>query len=168
MQKARFSSHMTFINPDKSWRAILVIMTGIVLFALGTAAQAAQKLSSISVPRGWKGAVYTTDSGRFSHCAANASYKSNFVVFVSIDNAYYWKVGFLDRRKRLRNGRTVARIRIDGTRWISFRTRVSRNNFFVLNMPATHGSSGCFAEAGKWLWTWTAGSIASTSRTPAR
>ena len=135
MQDVRLGSETTLKGQGTSWPAILLFLTSIVLFAIGSPVQAAQKLTSVSVPRGWKGAVYTTESGHFSHCVANASYKSNFVLFVSIDSAYYWKVGFLDRRKRLRNGRTAARIRIDRSRWLIFRTRVSRNNFFVLNMP---------------------------------
>ncbi|MCP5081034.1 MAG: serine protease [Alphaproteobacteria bacterium] len=89
----------------------------------------------MSVPKGWSGAAYATNSGRFSHCVANARYKSNFNIFVSIDGDFYWKVAFLDRRKRLRNGRAVARIKIDGSRWSSYRTQVTKNNFFVLNMP---------------------------------
>lgn len=110
-------------------------MTVAAVFLLGSIAEAAEKIRSVPVPGGWRGAAYATDDGRFSHCVANARYKSNFNIFVSIDGDYYWKVAFLDREKRLRNGRTVARIRIDGSRWSSYRTKVTKNNFFVLNMP---------------------------------
>ena len=116
-------------------RPLHLALLAAVLLPFTSSAQATEKIRSISVPPGWKGAAYSTDNGRFSHCVANASYKSDFVLFVSIDGDYYWKVGFLDRQKRLRNGRTIARIKIDGSRWSSFRTRVSKNNFFVLNMP---------------------------------
>ncbi len=116
-------------------RLLHLAVLAAALLTLSSIAQAADKIRSISVPPGWKGAAYSKNNGRFSHCVANASYKSDFVLFVSIDDAYYWKIGFLDRQKRLRNGRTIARIKIDGSRWSSFRTRVSKNNFFVLNMP---------------------------------
>ncbi len=113
----------------------LALLVAAAVFALNSIAHAAEKIRSVPVPKGWSGAAYATNSGLFSHCVANARYKSNFSIFVSIDGDYYWKVAFLDRRKRLRNGSTMARIKIDGSRWSSYRTRVSKNNFFVLNMP---------------------------------
>ncbi len=113
-----------------------ILMAAALFFALNSTVPAAEKIRSVSVPKGWSGAAYATNNGRFSHCVANARYKSNFNIFVSIDGDYFWKVAFLDRQKRLKNGRTVARIKIDGSRWSSYRTRVTKNNFFVLNMPA--------------------------------
>ncbi len=113
----------------------LTLLLAAGLFVFSSIAQAAEKVRSIPVPKGWKGSAYATNSGRFSHCVANARYKNKFTIFASIDGDYYWKIGFLDGRKRLRNGRTIARLKIDGSDWSTFRTRVRKNNFFVLNMP---------------------------------
>ncbi len=129
------------ITPARQARAqrlvlAFILLTAAAIFGASSLAQAAEKIRSVSVPKGWKGAAYATDSGYFSHCVANARYKSKFSIFVSISGDYKWKLAFLDHRKRLSNGRTVARIRIDGSRWFSFRTQVKKNNFFVLNMPA--------------------------------
>ena len=67
----------------------LALLIGAALFIFSSVAQAAEKIRSIPVPRGWKGSAYATDSGRFSHCVANARYKNKFTIFTNINNNYY-------------------------------------------------------------------------------
>lgn len=132
MQNDRFRNALRALIKNSFLPFALLVLA---LFSFSSAAHAAQKIRTVSVPNGWKGAAYATDGGRFSHCVANAGYKNGFLLFVSIDSEYFWKIAFLDRKKRLRNGRTIAKVKIDGSRWLSFRTKISRNNFFVLRMP---------------------------------
>lgn len=69
----------------------------------------------------WQGGAYTSEStGRFSHCAAAATYKNGVGVIFSVDRSYQWRMLFTASHFSLKPG-TVMKLgaSIDGSAPVS-------------------------------------------------
>ena len=70
--------------------------------AIGPAS--AEKIANVSSGP-WKGGVYTSDkTGSFSHCAANARYRSGVALFFSVTRKRQWSMAFANSQWSLRHG----------------------------------------------------------------
>ena len=107
----------------------------VVLFALAGPAHSA-RLESLRLPNGWTGSAYSNKSGRFSSCAASASYRSGDNLHVSIDRKYKWSIAIGIGSGGVRNGITNVNIRFDGGRWLPLKGVVSKNNLLIIPMPS--------------------------------
>ena len=90
----------------------------IAVFAASLAAPAnAASITNYNVG-GWDVAAFTDDnSGRFTHCAASARYKSGILLLFSVSDTFQWSIGFSSPEWELRPGRDFnVDYRIDGGR----------------------------------------------------
>ncbi|MEM7429488.1 MAG: hypothetical protein AAF441_25730 [Pseudomonadota bacterium] len=77
-----------------------------VTFALAASAGTASAEKIANVNSGsWKGGAYTNNAtGQFSHCAANARYKSGIALFFSVTRKRQWSMGFANSHWELSPG----------------------------------------------------------------
>jgi hypothetical protein len=70
-------------------------------FFFATSGYAAGPISPVNVGN-WRGGSYTNDStGKFSHCAVSASYRSGMIFSVAVGIVYSWRFGFTNNAWRL-------------------------------------------------------------------
>jgi hypothetical protein len=82
-----------------------IVLAGMLLAA---PALAAGPFGAFSVEN-WKGGAFTNNqTGRFSHCALSASYKSGVVMHASVNANLGWSLGFSNRAWGLKPGSSVA------------------------------------------------------------
>jgi hypothetical protein len=64
----------------------------------------------------WHAGAYTNDqNGSFSHCSAGVSYKSQIVMFVAVNRAMTWSLGFTHPQWAFTKGdRIPVQLRFDG------------------------------------------------------
>ncbi len=88
-----------------------------VTIAIATSAGTASAEKIVNVNSGsWKGGAYTNNAtGRFSHCAANARYKSGIALFFSVTRTRQWSMGFANSHWELSPGNKYpVRFQVDG------------------------------------------------------
>ncbi len=56
---------------------------------------------------GWEGAAYTSETGRFSHCAVSAKYKSGIELIFSVSDDYSWRIGFVSDAFNMTKGQSI-------------------------------------------------------------
>src|SRR5262249_41505007 len=57
---------------------------------------------------GWQAGAYTNDqNGSFSHCSAGVSYKSQITMFVAVNRAMTWSLGFTHPQWALTKGERI-------------------------------------------------------------
>ena len=68
----------------------------LIAFLLSAGSVRADTLpGSVTDVAGWRLGAYTDDkSGKFSHCAASAPYKSGITMFFAVSNDFTWRVGW--------------------------------------------------------------------------
>jgi hypothetical protein len=86
---------------DRARLCALVFVAAIAAFSVEQAS-AQTSLRSFKVGN-WNGGAFARD-GRFTHCAASASYGSGITMLFGIDRRYQWNIGFLNRDWRLTPG----------------------------------------------------------------
>ncbi|MEM8687290.1 MAG: hypothetical protein AAGF81_08175 [Pseudomonadota bacterium] len=83
--------------------AAAIAMTAALAFTATTAS--AEKIANLS-SGAWKGGAYTSNAtGSFSHCAANARYKSGVALLFSVTHDRQWSMGFFNDHWDLTPGR---------------------------------------------------------------
>jgi hypothetical protein len=87
----------------------------------------------------WHGGSYTNDqTGKFNHCAVNASYKGGINFFVSVGDTYNWELGFANQSWQMQAGQNIPLdLTFDGHGPYHVFARVALATFVIVEMPAT-------------------------------
>lgn len=82
------------------------LLSCVILVVFLSAPATARTLQSWSY-KGWQlGAYGENRSGRFTHCAMSAQYKSGIVLMFSVNREFNWSMGFANDRWRLSSGQS--------------------------------------------------------------
>ena len=82
--------------------ASIVLAAAVATTPTGASAEKIANLSSGA----WKGGAYSSNAtGAFSHCAANARYKSGVALLFSVTHDRQWSMGFANSHWDLKSGR---------------------------------------------------------------
>lgn len=94
------AGHQAHLGPLAVVAVLLAIATGLIFTVRPT--QAAQ-ISTFKTGN-WNAGAYSDSSGRFSHCAANARYKSGIMLLFSVTRSGKWSMGFANGNWNLARG----------------------------------------------------------------
>lgn len=83
---------------------VLAVIATVVASAATAVMAQSSSLRSFKIGN-WSGGAFARD-GRFTHCAASASYGSGITMLFSINRNYQWNIGFASRDWRLTPGTT--------------------------------------------------------------
>ncbi len=97
---------------------------------------------------GWDMAAFTDDrSGRFTHCAASARYRSGILLLFSLTDSFRWSIGFSSPDWNLRQGRDFdVDFRIDGGRLNTVRGIAANNRLIRATLPDSVGLFNQFRQ----------------------
>lgn len=85
---------------------------------------------------GWSLGAYDR-SGKFSHCAISAPYKSGISMVFSVSDDYSWRVGWTHETWRFTKGQTVdLTVFVDNVGPISLRARAATEKLALAELPA--------------------------------
>lgn len=92
-------------NTTKITRTFMASIALAAAIAAAPASASAEKIANLS-SGAWKGGAYTSNAtGNFSHCAANARYKSGVALLFSVTHDRQWSMGFFNDHWDLTPGR---------------------------------------------------------------
>lgn len=114
-------------------RALVIALSSL----LALPAMAAGPFGKIVVGN-WSGGSFTNDAtGRFSHCAVSASYKSGVRMLTSVTSRYSWMLGFAKPEWRLKPGGTLRlRLTFDRRDTIDVVADIKTPSLITIGMPA--------------------------------
>lgn len=125
-------------------KTIKTIMTAAIVAgtAVATMAQADAAQMTRFKSGNWSGGAYSNDStGRFSHCAASASYKSGILLLFSVDKNLKWKMGFAKSGWNLRRGDNYpVSYRIDRFRIYRGQAQAINNRLATVKLPGSRAN----------------------------
>lgn len=115
------------------FRLLAVAGLLIVLTAMPSEAAVAERFRL----GGWSGAAYTDNTtGRLTTCVAAARYKSGITLYVQVDTAYRWAIGFSAPGWNMKVGDTIPlQYRIDRGAWQQGTATATAKDLARMEMP---------------------------------
>ncbi len=142
-----------------------VISVALPTLLFASSGYAAGPISPVNVGN-WRGGSYTDNStGKFTHCAVTASYRSGILFSVAVGVGYWWRFGFINNAWHLTVGQSIpVDLTFDGRGPYHVYARVSQPNFVIIDMPTTSELVRLFRNATQ-MTAYTSGQLFSFSLT---
>lgn len=107
-------------------------------FAMSVASVKAEQISGSSTAvAGWNIGAYTNDStGKFSHCAMSAAYRSGITMYFSVSGNYSWRVGWSHPSWQFVKGNEVdIAVHVDDKGPYNLRAVAASNSMALAELP---------------------------------
>jgi hypothetical protein len=126
-----------------------ILIAVLFVFLQETLPAAGKEMGSFSVPGGWEGHAYGDDkASRFTHCVAEASYKSGTVLMVFVTRNWTWSLAFVNPKWTLQERENVRiSYRFDSGAWLEETGTGVQENGIVVAMPSEANLVTLFRKA---------------------
>lgn len=99
-----------------------------------TPAATARQITTMHIGN-WEGGAYVDDQNRFTHCVANARYRSGLFMFISVTRSYRWYLGFYNPDWHLKEGgKFNVLYRIDQSPWERVPAEIAGDGLIKIQM----------------------------------
>jgi hypothetical protein len=147
MTMVRSVFRFRFVSPAILAASILAASLATTLLASGSASGA--EIVKLRVGN-WNGGAFSNDStGKFSHCAASARYKSGITLLFSVTADRVWSMGFSSPTWQLTPNTTYpVRYRVDEGQYLEGRAVAKNNQLAQVFLPANDSLFAAFRLGG--------------------
>jgi hypothetical protein len=112
---------------------------GAAMLALAAGAEAKDVPGSVTSVAGWRLAAYTHEStGKFSHCAISAPYRSGISMLFAVSDNFSWRVGWVHEGWHLQIGQSVEiELYFDGSGPYRVTAKATTNRLVLAELAST-------------------------------